>query len=120
MQLSLHQLQSSKLLWRMKAVTHRRLPGKIFSIRTRPLTSEKIDAKGITDLGRARIDGSIWNFHRSIPNVRRLIDARRNLEAGIPFPAAVVVLPVEVNIQVDPLAARRDLEFLIAFDVRKV
>src|ERR1039457_5823263 len=59
------------------------------------------------------------NHHLGVPEMQFLIDARLHLKSRVPGPSGLARVP-PVNIQIDPLAVRRNLKLAIAVDVLKI
>src|SRR6266699_947598 len=117
--LFLRQLEQTKSFWDMEGVTHRRLPGNLLPVGLRPLASKQVYAQAITRSWRPFINRGIWDSHLPVPDVRRLIDARRNFESRVPYPTVLVVWLVKIYVEINPFALRRNLELLITLDVSK-
>src|SRR5438445_8779711 len=86
-------------------------------MRSRPLAAKQIYSQDIALSGRAFINRRIRDSHRAVPDVRRLIDARRNFESRVPCPTMLVVWLVEIYVEINPFALRRDFKLLITLDV---
>src|SRR5271169_6415729 len=104
----------------METAAPRRSPGNVVPPGGRSLTTKEIDSQSIAGRRRATVNCSIRNSHRPIPHVSSLIDPRCDLEIRIPFPTAVVMLAIEIDIQIDPLPLRRNLEFFVPFYVLEI
>ena len=55
-----------------------------------------------------------------MPAMLGTIDACGLFKPGVPSPSHLMMRLVQIDIQVDPLALRRDFKFLVEFDVAKV
>jgi hypothetical protein len=113
----LNELQSSEFFRHVEAVAHWGLPSDFVAGRWQSLTSEKINTKRFALRCWACIDCEIGNRHCAIPHPDSLIDSRRNLESRIPIPAAFGERMVEIYIEIDAFAARRDFKFLVTANI---
>jgi hypothetical protein len=115
-----HQPEQTKSFWNVKRILHRRLPCDRLLMRGWPLTTKQVDAHRIAGDRRMRVDRGQGNAHGAVPGVRGFINARLHFEARVPGPAIFMVGLVEVDVEVNPFALRRNLKLLVALDVRKI
>src|SRR5882762_2134016 len=104
----------------MKCIAHWSLPGYFMVIRGRALAAKQVDAQRCSDFWGAGVQRLPRYAHRAVPKVCRRINPRRDCESGVPRPTLFVVRLVQINIEVNPLALRRDLQLLVAPDILKV
>src|SRR5579864_1667615 len=116
----LDQLQQAEALGCMETFAHRRLPCEAVGTFGRPAAAEQIQTEDISRARRPRVDGGKRDAHSGVPDMFLLVDSGEDFEAGIPFPAVFVMWAVEIDVKVDPLALRRDFEFLVALDIGEV
>src|SRR5205085_9467818 len=86
----------------------------------RSLESIEVDTHLIAFFHRARVDGGHRNLHFAVPDLRLLIDASLYFIAGIPGNSPARLRILTVNVEIDPLAHRGDLEFLVSLDVVEI
>src|SRR5262249_41108958 len=116
----LDQFQQAEAFGRMEAFAHGRLPGECVGIIRGTAAAEQIQAKHRSRSGRLRGDGGKRDPHGSVPDMFLLINFCEDFETGVPGPAVFVMGTVEIDIEVDPFALRRDFEFLVALDIGEV
>ena len=95
-------------------------PCNVFAVGIGALAAIEVDTKLFAGGGRIRSDGEPGDAHEAVPDFLRRIDPCGDFTAGLPDPADFVRRVVEIDIEVDPLALRRDLKLLVAADVLEV
>src|SRR5574340_77307 len=114
------QAQPAERLGHVERARVGRLPRDVLAARRGALAAVEVHSQRLAVLGRSRIDGGQRDLHNPVPDLRGGIDARPVLETRVPLPVGHQAAGRDVDIEIHPLAARRDLEFLIAVDVARV
>ena len=97
-----------------------RLPRYAFAVGRRALKAIKVDAQILTGLRLSFVNLAHRNAHLAVPDFIFLVDAGFDFKAGIPLPVVVGRIGVAINVQINPFAVWRDLEFGVAFNVLKI
>ena len=94
-----------------------RLPAHKMTLRVfaEAVNAIQIDAPFCASLDRLFADGFQRNARRCIPHVSFFVDAAQALPAGIPVSGRFVC--PQIDIQVNPIAGRSNLKFLVPLDV---
>src|ERR1051326_6616033 len=104
----------------MEARRARWLPRDRAMVGPRPLRAIEVDPQHIAGGCPPRVPGGVGDAHAAVPDLGCLIDARRHLKTRVPLPAVFMTRRIEIDIEIDPFAARRNLEFLVPANVLKI
>src|ERR1700734_3042218 len=108
------------MLGYVKRFAHGRLPGYLVNMLRRSLAAEQVYAQGVSGRRSPRIDRCHRDSHGGVPDLLLPIDPGGRFESRVPRPARLVMRIVQIHIQVDPFALRRNFEFLVMLYIREV
>ena len=113
------QPQSSESFRRMVIVAVDGLPVDEFAVRIGALNAVKVDAHFQAVFGFAAVNLGHWDAHFAEPDFLVSIYSRFDLVTGVPAYVVFRRIRLAVNVQIHPLALRRNLKLGVMLDVLK-